>query len=50
MELPQSKIWKSTEKRSWWEPLTQANNKVDETKPNMIKNIISITISNPGIS
>ena len=32
MELPQSKIWKSTEKRSWWEPLTQTNNKVDETK------------------
>ena len=32
MELPQSKIWESTEERSWWEPLTQTNNKVDETK------------------
>lgn len=32
LELPQSKIWKSTEKRSWWEPLTQTNNKVDETR------------------
>ncbi len=32
MELPQSKIWKSTEKRSWREPLAHTNNKVDETK------------------
>ena len=32
LELPQSKIWKSTENRSWWEPMTYSKNKVDETR------------------
>ena len=32
LELPQSKIWKSVDKRSWWEPITQSNYKIGEYK------------------
>ena len=32
LELPQSKIWKSVDKRSWWEPITQSNYKIGENK------------------
>ena len=32
LELPQSKIWKSVEKRSWWKPITQSNYKIGEYK------------------
>ena len=32
LELPQLKIWKSVDKRSWWEPITQSNYKIGEYK------------------
>ena len=36
LELPLSKIWKSTKKRSWWEPITYNENKVDKTNNNLL--------------
>ena len=32
LELPQSKIWKSVDKWSWWEPITRSNYKIGEYK------------------
>ena len=34
MEIPQTKVWKSIENRSWWEPIASYEDKLDKSQNN----------------